>query len=94
MGLRHMVVVDSNHAVVGMITRKDVTERRLDLHWYREGRNLQKFIHVDALPQAIVYEDQDSTEPTSDVSPSASLYTANDPNFTFEQPSADRKSVV
>ena len=36
MGLRHMVVVDSNHAVVGMITRKDMTERRLDLHWYRE----------------------------------------------------------
>lgn len=31
-----MVVVDSDHFVVGMITRKDLTERRLDLHWYRE----------------------------------------------------------
>jgi len=49
MGLRHMVVTDSDHFVVGMITRKDITEKRLDLHWYREGHNLQKFINVDHL---------------------------------------------
>jgi hypothetical protein len=29
---------DSDHLVVGMITRKDITEKRLDLHWYREVR--------------------------------------------------------
>ncbi len=50
MGLRNMVVVDSDHFVVGIITRKDVTEERLNLHWQREGRNLQKFINVDVLP--------------------------------------------
>lgn len=36
MGLRHIVVVDSDHLVVGMVTRKDITTRRLDLHWFRE----------------------------------------------------------
>jgi hypothetical protein len=36
MGLRHIVVVDSDHLVVGMITRKDITAHRLDLHWSRE----------------------------------------------------------
>jgi hypothetical protein len=31
-----MVVVDSDHKVVGMITRTDLTESRLESHWHRE----------------------------------------------------------
>lgn len=34
--MRHMVVVDSDHKVVGMITRTDLTESRLESHWLRE----------------------------------------------------------
>lgn len=36
LGMRHMVVVDSDHKVVGMITRTDLTESRLESHWHRE----------------------------------------------------------
>lgn len=36
LGMRHMVVVDSDHKVVGMITRDDLTESRLESHWHRE----------------------------------------------------------
>jgi CBS-domain-containing membrane protein len=38
LGMRHMVVVDSDHKVVGMITRTDLTESRLEAHWHREVR--------------------------------------------------------
>ena len=44
--MRHMVVVDSDHMIVGMITRKDLTERRLDLHWYREVCNIVTLFKV------------------------------------------------
>mmetsp|Transcript_1158 Transcript_1158/g.1880 ORF Transcript_1158/g.1880 Transcript_1158/m.1880 type:complete len:856 (-) Transcript_1158:190-2757(-) len=67
MGLRHMVVVDSDHLVVGMITRKDLTERRLDLHWYREGHNLQKFINLDHLPPAVVCDDEAIVDEESEI---------------------------
>lgn len=36
MGLRHLVVVDGDHRVVGLITRKDITERTLKAHWHEE----------------------------------------------------------
>jgi hypothetical protein len=65
-----MVVVDSDHKVVGMITRTDLTEARLEAHWHREvsccslcacllphlaqGHNIQKFINIDHLPAAVV----------------------------------------
>lgn len=49
MGLRHLVVVDGDHKVTGMITRHDITEHRLEHHWFREGENLQRFINVSPI---------------------------------------------
>jgi chloride channel 7 len=40
LGMRHMVVVDSDHKVVGMITRSELTEARLESHWHREVSDL------------------------------------------------------
>ena len=36
MGLRHLVVLNSNHCVTGIITRQDLTEERLEHFWFRE----------------------------------------------------------
>jgi predicted transcriptional regulator len=33
LGLRHMVVINNNHQVVGIITRKDITNKTLRAHW-------------------------------------------------------------
>ncbi len=40
MGLRHLVVVDNDHKVVGIVTRKDIAEHRLEHHWFQEVRYL------------------------------------------------------
>jgi chloride channel 7 len=36
MGLRHLVVLNDDHCVTGIITRHDLTEHRLEHHWFQE----------------------------------------------------------
>lgn len=43
-----------------MITRKDITQHRLDKLWREQGQQLQKYISVDPLPPAVVFEEYDS----------------------------------
>lgn len=56
MGLRHLVVLDNDHRVNGIITRKDITEHQLEDHWFQEGDNMQKFISIDPLEPGMVTE--------------------------------------
>jgi len=56
MGYRHMVVVDGELTVVGMITRTDMNEHSLHHFWEESSEQLQNDMKVDTLPPAIVYE--------------------------------------
>ena len=56
MGMRHLVVVDGELGVAGLITRSDMNEHRLSHYWEEEGEALSNELKVDTLPTAIVYE--------------------------------------
>jgi hypothetical protein len=63
LGLRHVVVLDGDHCVTGIITRHDLTEHRLEHHWFQEGDNMQKFISVDSTDAGTVV---DNVRPADD----------------------------
>ena len=58
MGLRHLVVVDGELGVTGIITRADMNEHTLHHYWEEEGEQLQKEMSIDNMPAAIGYEPQ------------------------------------
>lgn len=60
MGLRHLVVVDSNFSVVGMVTRRDVTNKVLNAQWKSQGEHIKAYANVDSLPPAIAYVDEEA----------------------------------
>jgi hypothetical protein len=43
MGMRHVIVVDGNLFIVGMITRSDMNEHRLEHFWEQEVLFLASF---------------------------------------------------
>jgi chloride channel 7 len=56
MGLRHLVIVDGDLHVTGMITRTDLNEHALEHMWKEEGENMIKELSVDTVPPPIGYE--------------------------------------
>ena len=62
MGIRHLVVLDNEHKVVGIVTRQDVTEHRLHDKWHHEGTQMQKNVNAEIIPPAEVYPYDDYGE--------------------------------
>ena len=46
-GLRHLLVVDGQLCVIGMLTRKNLAEEYLHDHWAHEGNQMIKSLNVD-----------------------------------------------
>jgi len=46
MGLRHLVVLDNDHRVIGIVTRKDINEFRLEHHWFQEVIQIDIYIYT------------------------------------------------
>ena len=46
MGLRHLVVTDSEHRVTGMLTRHDITEHKLAHEWKHNGDEMKNYYNV------------------------------------------------
>ena len=58
MGLRHIIVVDGDLQVKGLITRSNLIEHRLEEYWEEEGEQIQNQMSVDSLPVAVAFDDR------------------------------------
>lgn len=47
MGLRHLLIIDDHHRLQGIVSRQDLTEHRLEHHWFEDGHNMQKFLKFE-----------------------------------------------
>lgn len=56
LGLRHIIIVDGELRVVGIITRADMNEHHLAHYWQEQREKMQHELNIDTLPPAIVYE--------------------------------------
>ena len=56
MGMRHLVVIDGENKVVGIITRKDLLDKTLRSLWKKEIIALEQNINVEAIPPGIIYD--------------------------------------
>jgi hypothetical protein len=55
MGLRHVVIIDGDHFVKGIITRADLDEHRLEHFWHDEGEHMEKEMNIGELPPPVAY---------------------------------------
>lgn len=59
LGLRHLVVIDSSYSVVGIVTRRDITDKVLRAHWKSQGDHIKVYVNVDPLPPAVAYVEEE-----------------------------------
>lgn len=61
MGLRHLVVIDSSYSVVGLVTRRDITDKVLRNYWENNGDHIKVHVNIEPLPPAVAYVEDDDT---------------------------------
>jgi hypothetical protein len=55
MGLRHVIIVDGELFVKGIITRADLDQYRLEQFWQNEGEHMEKEMNDEELPPPVAY---------------------------------------